>query len=442
VTTALSRRLPSWLAGSGVIAVSMGVMNVATYAFTVLTARVLGPREFGSLAALMGVMLVLNVLSMGLMATAARRVSATRGPQAVVEHDVARTGVYAALALGLVTLLAVPLFVAALRLDTWVDAALMSVAMVPLTIMGAHAGILQGERRWGALAAVFVSMGLGRVVLGGAAVLWRPDTTAAMAGVAAGAFLPALVGWWTTSRRQATSTATPAATPTATTATTQEPSDRVPPHQHARSFLAEVGHNSHTLLAFFALANADVVLSRSALDEHTSGLYAGGLILTKAVLFLPQFVVVLVFPAMAASGGSRRTQAAGVGLVALVGLGATLGAWALPDLAVTFVGGDDYAELGDWLWAFAAIGTLLGMIQMLVYGTLARQHRAAVWVIWGGVASLALTAVVWVDTLTGLLAAVLTVMLAVFVCLGGIALGRSRVEPTQAELEIPRGVGP
>ena len=32
------RRLPSWLLGSGVIAVAMGVMNVATYGFTILAA--------------------------------------------------------------------------------------------------------------------------------------------------------------------------------------------------------------------------------------------------------------------------------------------------------------------------------------------------------------------------------------------------------------------
>ena len=70
--------------------------------------------------------------------------------------------------------------------------------------------------------------------------------------------------------------------------------------------LREVVHNSHALLAFFALSNADVIIARSTLDEHQAGLYAGGLILTKAVLFLPQFVVVIAFPSMSkqdAAGG-------------------------------------------------------------------------------------------------------------------------------------------
>ena len=70
--------------------------------------------------------------------------------------------------------------------------------------------------------------------------------------------------------------------------------------------LRELFHNSHALLAFFALSNADVVIARSTLDPHDAGLYAGGLILAKAVLFLPQFVVVVAFPSM--SGGEDAQQ--------------------------------------------------------------------------------------------------------------------------------------
>ena len=38
--------------------------------------------------------------------------------------------------------------------------------------------------------------------------------------------------------------------------------------------------------------------ARSVLDSHDSGLYAAGLIVTRAVMFLPQFVVVVAFPSM------------------------------------------------------------------------------------------------------------------------------------------------
>ena len=57
----------------------MAVMNVTTYGFTILAARLLGPAEYGALAAVMGLLLVVNVLSLGLQATGARRVSAAPG---------------------------------------------------------------------------------------------------------------------------------------------------------------------------------------------------------------------------------------------------------------------------------------------------------------------------------------------------------------------------
>ncbi len=68
---------------------------------------------------------------------------------------------------------------------------------------------------------------------------------------------------------------------------------------------SETFHNSNALLAFFALSNVDILVARNVLGEHQAGLYAGGLILVKAVLFLPQFVVVLAFPSM-----GWRTRAA------------------------------------------------------------------------------------------------------------------------------------
>ncbi len=77
-----------------------------------------------------------------------------------------------------------------------------------------------------------------------------------------------------------------------------------------RRVIRESVHNSQVLLAFFALSNADIVIARNVLDEHDAGLYAGGLILTKAVLFLPQFVVVIAFPSMSTIAERRRALTA------------------------------------------------------------------------------------------------------------------------------------
>ncbi len=407
-------RLPGWLVGTGVIAVAMGVMNVATYAFTIIAARLLGPSEYGALAALMGLLLVVNVASLGLQATGARRVAASPRDLEHIESEILSVSYRTAVGLGLLCLLAVPVVTTSLRLDSWETAAMVAVTAVPLTVMGGQAGILQGERRWIPLAGIYLAMGLGRVGFGVAALLLSPHAVAAMLGVAMGAFAPTVVGWF--ALRYARQAHRPAAA---------RPTPRGRHHWTHGEVLREVGHNSHALLAFFALSNADVVIARVVLGEVEAGLYAGGLILAKAVLFLPQFVVVIAFPSMAAPGARASMHLNA--LVVVFGIGAltTAGAWVLSEVAVVFIGGDAYSAIRPFLWAFAAVGTLLAMIQLMVYNVLARQHQRAVLVVWAGLLGL-LVLVPLVSSVAYLLSCVALVETGVLVVLLVSSSWRSR----------------
>ena len=141
----------SLLSGGGSIAVAMGVMNVATYGFTMIAARLLGPKSYGAFASLMATLLVVTVLQLGLQATAARRIAAEPEHVAQIEQTILGVTYRAAVALGVLLLVLTPLLNQILRLDSLATAALVSVVSVPFTIMGGQAGILQGERRWTAL---------------------------------------------------------------------------------------------------------------------------------------------------------------------------------------------------------------------------------------------------------------------------------------------------
>jgi len=352
----------SLLRGPGAIAVAMAVMNVTTYGFTIIAARVLGPKSYGALASLLATLLVIGVLQLSFQATAARRISADPDHVAQIEKTVLGVTYRASFAIGLVLLVLTPLVNRVLKLDSLSTAALVAVTAVPLTIMGGQAGVLQGERRWWPLAVMYVASGLPRVLIGTALILWHPNETNAMLGVTLGAIPPVLLGWWALRR------------------------ERVPgvtSEKHGlRLVMKEVLHNSQALLAFFALSNADVIVARNVLPEHDAGLYAGGLILTKAVLFLPQFVIVVAFPAMAAAEERRSALTRSLALVAGLGLCATLGALLLKDLALVFVGGDEYREIASTLWVFAILGTALSMLQLLVYSVLARQGRRPVYLVW------------------------------------------------------------
>ncbi|MGH3509133.1 MAG: lipopolysaccharide biosynthesis protein [Nocardioidaceae bacterium] len=357
------------LGGASVIAVAMGVMNVTTYGFTIIAARVLGPEEYGALAAVMGLLLVVNVVSLGLQATAARRVSSSPGSLQEIEHQVLSTSARSALALGLLCLVLAPVLNSELNLRSLGATVLIAVTVVPLTIMGGQSGLLQGERRWVPLALIYLTVGVGRVAFGVIALAFSQTMASAMVGVAIGAVLPAVVGWFAL----------------------RHPSrlaGRVPMAKPARAswarggVLRETAHNSHALLAFFALSNTDVLIARRMLPEHQAGLYAAGLILAKAVLFLPQFVVVMVFPAMSQRPHARRMNLLSLATVLVIGACVVAGVLVLAPIAVEFVGGSQYSALQSRLWLFAVIGTLLAMIQLLVYSVVARQHQHAVYVIW------------------------------------------------------------
>lgn len=350
------------MTGGGVIAVAMAVMNVASYAFTMLAANFLGTQAYGAFAAVMNLLLVFSVASLGLQATAARRIASDPGHVAQIEGAILGLSKRVVVPLGLLLVATAPLVQKLLKLDSLLPAVIAALATIPLTIMGGQAGILQGERRWGALALVYLAAGVPRLLVGTALLLWRPTETWALVGVAVGMLVPTLVGGWALRHERARA-------------------ERSEKHS-VRSLVTETVHNSQALLAFFALSNVDIMVARNVVDAHESGLYASGLILTKAMVFLPQFVVVVAFPAMSTPAQRMKALARGLGAIAALGAVGTLAAWLLSDVALVFIGGAEFAEVRSTLWIFALIGTALSMLQLLIYSALAQQTVRASIAMW------------------------------------------------------------
>lgn len=370
------------------MAVAMIVMNVATYGYTLVAARLLGPDSYGAFAAVMGLLLVLGVLQLGLQTTGARRVAADPTSVAQVERELLRVSVVTSAALAVLCLVFAPLVDRLLNLDNLMIALLVAATAFPMTLMGGQAGILQGERRWRALALLYVAAGVPRFVIGVALLLWRPTEAVAMLAVAVAFWAPVVVGWWAL-RRSASGRV-----------------ENATGGHGARSILIETRGNSHALLAFLALSNADIIIARDVLSPREAGLYAGGLILVKAVLFLPQFVVIVAFPSMSDSEVRRRAVLRSIGLVVALGAVSVVGAWLLSGLALVFVGGPQYADIEGRLWLFAVLGTVISLVQLLVYSVVARQSRRAVYAIWAALAAF-LVLSRSVDGVTSLLLSVL-----------------------------------
>ena len=114
-----------------------------------------------------------------------------------------------------------------------------------------------------------------------------------------------------------------------------------------------------------------------------------------------------------------------------MGGGVAIGAWLFPDLALSFVGDDEYAAVAPYLWAFAVLGTVLGMLQLLVYTVLARRQQAWSLVVWVGVAVLVVGTLL-ASTVTGMLTVVIVtdvVLLAVLLVVAVRLLRRGTAQP-------------
>lgn len=405
--SARRRRLSALIRSSGFLAVCIMVTNISTYGFQIIAARILGPSQYGGVASMMSLLLVVGVVQLGMQATASRRVTGTPGQERAIEQTVLRATYRAAIVVGVVMLVASPLVWRVLRLDSIYPALLVAVCAVPLTIMGGQAGVLQGERRWLSLAMVYLALGIPRLVVTTAAMWIRPTEGAAMAGVALAQFAPAIVGWWVLRRR----------TP---------PAGAIGP---VKPVVVEMLHGSFALLGFFALSNVDILIARNVLSDHVSGLYAGGLILTKAVLFLPQFVVIIAFPSMSAESSRRSALLRSLALVGGLGACAIAGSWLLSWLAMIFIGGPDYAEIQDLLWVFAILGMVLSVLQLLVYSVLARRSRLSAYLLWIAVVAVLVLGATQ-TTVAGLVWTVLSVDAALAAVLLTVTFWRLSQTPT------------
>ena len=140
----------STVAGGSLVAAGMMTMNITVYAFNVLAARLLVPQEFGALTALFGIILVGSVASLGLQAVTARRLAVAPTARSETIAATLRVTALVATAVGIAVALSTVILTPGLKLDSYWPVILCGATLVPMTLMGAQAGVAQGTSRCGA----------------------------------------------------------------------------------------------------------------------------------------------------------------------------------------------------------------------------------------------------------------------------------------------------
>ncbi len=337
------------------VALALAVNNGSGYLLTVLAARLLAPALFGELSSLLALLVVCVVPAMGLQTIVALRVaSGGANRSALVGLGVLVSALTVAVVLAAAPLLASLLHLSDARAAVW-----LALALGPLTVIGLWHGLLQGSRRFDLLAGMVALEGLGKIggTFGGL-LLGRSSTTA-LAGTAAGSLVVAVTGWVLCGRPR--------------------------PGRFRPGALIEIGHTVQAMLALVLLVNLDLVLARHSLPAHQAGEYAVGAVITKIAYWLPQAVGVLLLPRLAQREGHRRALALALTTCATIDAIFVTGTVAFGPLLRALVGGARYTADPLVLWPFAVIGSLLAIVQILLYARIADGDRRVAVLLWGAV---------------------------------------------------------
>lgn len=68
--------------------------------------------------------------------------------------------------------------------------------------------------------------------------------------------------------------------------------------------------------------------------------------------------------------------------VLTIGIVMAVAAKVMSGFALIFTGGPKYGAIEDSLWKFAILGAMLALLQLLVYGLIARRSEFSVYLVW------------------------------------------------------------
>ena len=385
------------------------VGNGAAFLLSMVAARVLGPDDFGAFGALVGILLILVTVAISTQALAARRVATARSGRpgsnesdwdnadsdnaasdrsevegqlirlaAIVGLGIALGGIIAAWLLG--TIFSIP----------WLAVA-AGISSLGFMIFGSAAmGIAQGREERTSFSIAFISLNGARAVGGIIGVLALSSVIGASLGILVGCAVGALIAY----RK---------ACPGTTFAPIHDGMGR------------ELGHIVHALMVLFTLTNVDVLLARLYLSDTGSSEYSVGVLLAKIAFFLPNAVLIVLFPKMSGQN-SRRPVLIASGLTVAVGLVITAFAFFFGPLVVRILGGLQYESMADNMWLFALEGSAFALVQVLLYSRLAAQDQKAVLAVWAAlIALVAIVALGRNDSLVSIVTTVVGVSLALVI---------------------------
>ncbi len=341
----------------GAVPAATMLANIASYAMLLAAAHALPKATYGEVSSLLTQLLIATIPQLGLQTAVARRVATGSDVTGFVRGTVL-LGAGATAAFVVVS----PLLAAFIHVHSLVAPLAVALCAGPMAALGTAMGVAQGRRAFGRLAALTLATTGVRAVGGIIGLYVGHSAASTMLGELIGVLLTC--GW-------------------ALASTTNAPRRMSDVSDRTRSGLAvEALHAAHAHGVFLLLTGADLLLARHLLSADAAGVYAVGSVVSRAALWLPQSVALIVFASLADPARHRDSTRRAAAIVGGIGVVCVVGCALLGPLVVSVVGGAKYHAIDGYVWQFALLGVLLALFQFSVIAGLAQRSNRRTALVW------------------------------------------------------------
>jgi O-antigen/teichoic acid export membrane protein len=389
----------SGLRSGALLAAATAASILAAYVFLLAAGRILGSDDYGSLAALLGLLAIVLIPAGALQMAVSREISRRL---ATGDSDAAARlagGTLRTFSIATIPLLVVMLALAhplsrLLHIDSTGIVVLAILSLSTALVFPVAMGVLQGEQRFPALAVLYVFPWFLRLVVLGivAAAGYRLGGAVFATFVGAIGSTVLAYGLIRPSLRGA-----PAL-----------------PRDELIAFLRYLWPVAVGLIAMALLTNIDVLIVKARFSSDEAGAYAAASAFARVGYFLPAAILPVLFPRTAArqARGEETRDILGRSLLATAGFCGLLALFyaAAGTGLVTMTFGRDFSEGGEILGPFAVAMGLASLANVFIGYHLSRNETRYAWIVAAGVAvqvvalstiPSSLNGVVWTNVVVG-----------------------------------------
>lgn len=356
--------------GGGRLVVAVMFLNGTNFVYHAVESRSLGPRAYGALGSMLGLLVICQVPLTALEVAFTRSIAARvdRSKDLSCRALIRRSIIAGTLILGVMTVVS-PFAARFLHLPNAIPFIAAGLAVVPTVVGLVPKSLLLGTLRFDEVARGVVVGAVVRLSVAGTAAFLGLGLVFALVAVAVGE-TAALLMYLRAARGNLSGPV------------------------KATLRLKEAVMPSVAFSGFWALASVDTILARHYLSGLESGYYAAAAAAGKAVLFFPAAIALSAFPRFADATASRPEREKVLRHALVVVGGMVLAAASLvavqPSLFVSLLFGGAYGGSTSLVGLLAFAGAALGLTQIALYYLLANRSGWAL-LPWVATSCLAMT---------------------------------------------------